>query len=54
MLKCNNCLHLYNWESINDYGNGWFEKRRDEAIRIDDSYCQLTSGKLFQSKYIEI
>ena len=50
MLKCNNCLHLDNWESINDYGNGWFEKRRDEAIRIDDSNCQLTSGKLFKSK----
>lgn len=48
MRKCETCQHEKNWQALNQLPNALRLSIQREAKRMDNDFCQLTNGKLYQ------
>ena len=50
MSKCKTCLHEQNWQTLNQMPDAMRKTMQASMKRMDESYCQITSGKLYMPK----
>ncbi len=50
MSKCKTCLHDQNWQTLNQMPDAMRKTMQAEMERMDDSFCQITSGRLYAPK----
>ena len=48
MSKCKTCLHEQNWQTLNQMPDTMRKTMQAGMKRQDESFCQVTSGKLYQ------
>lgn len=47
MSKCKTCQHDRNWQALNEMPDALRKPMQAQMGRIDESYCQISSGQLY-------
>lgn len=47
MTCCSTCQHERNWQMLNELPDALRKPMQKNMRRIDESYCQISSGKLY-------
>lgn len=47
MDKCKSCQHGRNWQMLNEMPDALRKPMQAQMGRIDESYCQISSGQLY-------
>lgn len=50
MEKCRSCQHDANWQTLNQLPDALRLSIQRQALRVNESSCQITSGRFYLAK----